>query len=106
MTYPRLPALCGPCDWRGHRKFPGLSIVVLFVVGFAATSQMAATNTTVQNRSPEQLRARLMAVYATMFTAWSVAIPERQRLRRVRSVAKRPQSHPVGFKSPHARHWP
>jgi len=44
-----------------------LSIVVLFVVGFAATSQMAATNTTVQNRSPEQLRGRLMAVYATMF---------------------------------------
>jgi MFS family permease len=41
--------------------------VVLFVVGFAATSQMAATNTTVQNRSPEQLRGRLMAVYATMF---------------------------------------
>jgi len=44
-----------------------LSIVVLFMVGFAATSQMAATNTTVQNRSPEQLRGRLMAVYATMF---------------------------------------
>jgi MFS family permease len=44
-----------------------LSILVLFVVGFAATSQMAATNTTVQNRSPEQLRGRLMAVYATMF---------------------------------------
>jgi predicted MFS family arabinose efflux permease len=44
-----------------------LSIALLFVVGFAATSQMAATNTTVQNRSPEQLRGRLMAVYATMF---------------------------------------
>ena len=44
-----------------------LSSVVLFIVGFAATSQMAATNTTVQNRSPEQLRGRLMAVYATMF---------------------------------------
>ena len=44
-----------------------LSIVALFVIGFAATSQMAATNTTVQNRSPEQLRGRLMAVYATMF---------------------------------------
>jgi MFS family permease len=44
-----------------------LSMVVLFVVGFAATSQMAASNTTVQNRSPEQLRGRLMAVYATMF---------------------------------------
>ena len=44
-----------------------LSILVLFIVGFAATSQMAATNTTVQNRSPDALRGRLMAVYATMF---------------------------------------
>ena len=44
-----------------------LSGMVLFIVGFVATSQMAATNTTVQNRSPEQLRGRLMAVYATMF---------------------------------------
>ena len=44
-----------------------LSMVVLFIVGFAATSQMAATNTTVQNRSPDALRGRLMAVYATMF---------------------------------------
>jgi MFS family permease len=39
----------------------------LFVVGFAATSQMAATNTTVQNRVPDELRGRVMAVYATMF---------------------------------------
>jgi MFS family permease len=44
-----------------------LSAVVLFVVGFAATSQMAATNTTVQNRVPDELRGRMMAVYATMF---------------------------------------
>jgi MFS family permease len=44
-----------------------LSSVVLFLVGFAATSQMAATNTTVQNRVPDQLRGRVMAVYATMF---------------------------------------
>ena len=44
-----------------------LSSLVLFIVGFAATSQMAATNTTVQNRSPEHLRGRLMAVYATLF---------------------------------------
>ena len=44
-----------------------LSAGVLFVVGFAATSQMAATNTTVQNRVPDQLRGRMMAVYATMF---------------------------------------
>lgn len=43
------------------------SSVVLFVVGFAATSQMAATNTTLQNRVPDRLRGRVMAVYATMF---------------------------------------
>jgi len=44
-----------------------LCVMVLFVVGFAATSQMAATNTTVQNRVPDELRGRVMAVYATMF---------------------------------------
>jgi len=44
-----------------------LSAVLLLVIGFAATSQMAATNTTVQNRVPDQLRSRVMAVYATMF---------------------------------------
>lgn len=44
-----------------------LSSTVLFFVGFAATSQMAATNTTVQNRVPDELRSRVMAVYATMF---------------------------------------
>ena len=44
-----------------------LSASVLFVVGFAATSMMAATNTTVQNRVPDELRSRVMAVYATMF---------------------------------------
>ncbi len=44
-----------------------LCAVVLFAVGFAATSQMAATNTIIQERVPEQLRSRLMAVYATMF---------------------------------------
>jgi MFS family permease len=44
-----------------------LSAGVLFLVGFAATSQMAATNTTVQNRVPDELRGRVMAVYATMF---------------------------------------
>ena len=42
-------------------------VVVLFMVGFAATSQMAATNTLVQNRVPDELRSRVMAVYATMF---------------------------------------
>jgi MFS family permease len=44
-----------------------VSAAVLFVVGFTATSQMAATNTTVQNRVPDRLRGRIMAVYATMF---------------------------------------
>ena len=48
-------------------KFFWLCTVVLFVVGFAATSQMAATNTLVQNRVPDELRSRVMAVYATMF---------------------------------------
>jgi MFS family permease len=44
-----------------------LCAAVLFVVGFAATSQMAATNTIIQQRVPDQMRSRLMAVYATMF---------------------------------------
>jgi len=44
-----------------------LCATVLFVVGFAATSQMAATNTVIQQRVPDEMRSRLMAVYATMF---------------------------------------
>jgi len=44
-----------------------LCAVVLFVVGFAATSQMAATNTIIQQRVPDEMRSRLMAVYATLF---------------------------------------
>jgi len=44
-----------------------LSEVTLVAVGFAATSQLAATNTIVQSRVPDELRSRLMAVYATMF---------------------------------------
>jgi MFS family permease len=40
---------------------------VLFVVGFSATVQMAATNTIIQRRVPDELRGRVMAVYATMF---------------------------------------
>jgi MFS family permease len=44
-----------------------LCVAVLFVVGFAATSQMAATNTLIQNRVPDELRSRVIAVYATMF---------------------------------------
>ena len=44
-----------------------LCALLLFAVGFAATSQMAATNTIIQERVPDELRSRLMAVYATMF---------------------------------------
>jgi MFS family permease len=44
-----------------------LSAFFLFLVGFAATSQMAATNTTIQNRVPDELRSRVMAIYAMMF---------------------------------------
>ena len=44
-----------------------MSMVVLFVVGFSATVQMAATNTIIQSRVPDELRGRIMAVYATMF---------------------------------------
>ncbi len=44
-----------------------LCAVILFAVGFAATSQMAATNTIIQERVPDEMRSRLMAVYATMF---------------------------------------
>jgi len=40
---------------------------VLFIMGLAATSQMTATNTLIQNRVPDELRSRVMAVYATMF---------------------------------------
>jgi MFS family permease len=40
---------------------------VLIVIGFAATTQMAATNTILQERVPDHMRSRLMAVYATMF---------------------------------------
>src|SRR5260370_39601358 len=35
-----------------------LCAVVLFAVGFAATSQMAATNTIIQERVPEAMRSR------------------------------------------------
>jgi MFS family permease len=48
-------------------RFFLLSAGVIFLVGFAATVQMAATNTIVQSRVPDDLRGRVMAVYATMF---------------------------------------
>jgi MFS family permease len=44
-----------------------LCSIVMFIVGFAATSQMAATNTIIQQRVPDEMRSRLMAVYATLF---------------------------------------
>ncbi len=44
-----------------------LSAVLLLVAGFSATSQMAATNTVVQGRSPDRLRSRIMAVHTMMF---------------------------------------
>jgi MFS family permease len=44
-----------------------LSALALLFVGFAATVQMAATNTLVQHRVPDALRGRVMAVYATVF---------------------------------------
>jgi MFS family permease len=43
------------------------STAMLLIVGFSATSLMAATNTIVQSRVPDELRGRIMAVYATMF---------------------------------------
>jgi MFS family permease len=61
-----LVCACGLIAFSQSHTF-WISAVVLFVVGFAATSQMAATNTTVQNRVPDELRGRVMAVYATMF---------------------------------------
>jgi MFS family permease len=60
--------ICGICLvlFSQSRVF-WFSATVLMIVGFAATVQMAATNTIVQNRVPDELRGRVMAVYATMF---------------------------------------
>src|ERR1700730_14378151 len=44
-----------------------LSALTLMAVGFSTTSLMAATNTIVQGRVPDELRSRIMAVYATMY---------------------------------------
>lgn len=44
-----------------------LSALSLFFIGYSATSQMAATNTLIQNRVPDYLRSRVMAVYATLY---------------------------------------
>ena len=45
----------------------GISLVIIFVVGFSATVQLAAVNTLIQRRVPDGLRGRVMAVYASMF---------------------------------------
>jgi MFS family permease len=59
---------CGVCLvlFSQSRMF-WFSAAVLLIVGFAATVQMAATNTIVQSRVPDELRGRVMAVYATSF---------------------------------------
>src|ERR1700681_2601859 len=44
-----------------------LSALTLMAVGFSTTTQMAATNTLIQGRVPDEVRSRIMAVYATMF---------------------------------------
>ena len=70
-THPALAATCSVCAVglmvMARATTFWLCALLLFAVGFAATSQMAATNTIVQRRSPDALRSRLMAVYATMF---------------------------------------
>ena len=48
-------------------RFLWLSGATLLAVGFSATSELAATNTLAQIRVPDELRGRIMAVYATMF---------------------------------------
>jgi MFS family permease len=67
----RIAGACGACtisptSFADAAPF-WMCTVVLFIVGFAATSQMAATNTIIQQRVPDEMRSRLMAVYATMF---------------------------------------
>lgn len=47
-------------------RFFWLSSGALVIVGFAVTSQLAATNTLIQHRVPDELRSRVMAVHATM----------------------------------------
>jgi MFS family permease len=60
--------ICGVClILFSQSKVFWFSATVLLIVGFAATVQMAATNTIVQSRVPDELRSRVMAVYATMF---------------------------------------
>lgn len=56
----------GIIAFSGSRLF-WLSVAALMVAGFSATSQLAATNTLLQIRVPDELRGRVMAVYATLF---------------------------------------
>jgi MFS family permease len=60
--------VCGVClVLFSQSRIFWFSATVLLLVGFAATVQMAATNTIIQSRVPDELRSRVMAVYATMF---------------------------------------
>src|ERR1700682_151233 len=59
---------CGVClILFSQSKVFWFSATVLLIVGFAATVQMASTNTIVQSRGPDKLGSRVMAVYATMY---------------------------------------
>lgn len=48
-----------------------LSAAVLFVVGMSMITQAASTNTLIQSMVPDELRGRVMAVYAMMFMGMS-----------------------------------
>jgi MFS family permease len=48
-----------------------LSAVLLFVVGMSMITQAASTNTLIQSMVPDELRGRVMAVYAMMFMGMS-----------------------------------
>lgn len=45
----------------------GLSALLLALAGFCMVTQMASSNTLVQTLSPDELRGRVMSVYAMMF---------------------------------------
>ncbi len=50
-----------------HSRVFWVSCVFLLIVGFSVTMQMAASNTVIQHRVPDELRGRVMAIYAMMF---------------------------------------
>ena len=61
MSSAGIGAVLGALHFAARTHYKGLARWI------AATSQMAATNTLIQNRVPDELRSRVMAVYATMF---------------------------------------